>query len=153
MNEIKELNYKTLADVMTRCHTNRRYQACVVFKYRQSLNDFIKEFEGIDLGKNVYIDENYDLLEMAYSLSIQFNGESSLSFWVARDSNISGRKFNEILYETGLSDYYIYSELYPALVEYKAIDGSPLIEEFEVEPFDKEILDYLDGFNIIKEDS
>ena len=135
---------------MLRCDTYKHYQVCIVFKYAHSIREFGKALEDTDLGRRARIYKCTDPFRPE-TFKIQFNGDSNINLVTATEFDVSKHKFNEILYESGISEDYIQRELYPALVGYRSIDGSPFIEGFSVEPFDKELMDYLNGFNIITE--
>ena len=149
---VEELTYKSLANAMLRCHDNNHYQACVVFKYRQSLEEFINELKEMSFEDGVYLEIDFDPYRMTKTGLLTFRGNSSIRFVAMDDFSSRGHKYNELLYEAGMDMGYVYTELYPLLINYKAVDGSPYATELDVKPFDAELMEYLDGFKIIKEE-
>lgn len=149
---MEELTYKSLANAMLRCHDNHHYQVCVVFKYRQSLEEVISEFSSKIFAEGVYMEVDCDPYRQSKTGWLQFRGNSSICFVAMDDFNPRGRKFNELLYEAGIDMGYVYAELHPLLVQYKAVDGSPYTTELDIQPFDAELMEYLDEFKIIKEE-
>ncbi len=149
---MEELTYKSLADTMTRCHDNRRYQACVILKYKESLEQILLELSTINFDDGVHLQVDRDPYRMSIVGRLLFRGSSSIYFVAMDDFVPRGHKYNEILYEAGIDMGYVYAEMYPLLINYKAVDGSPYATELDIQPFDTELMDYLDGFKIIKEE-
>lgn len=158
MKRLRELTPETLGDVLTRCSANRNYQACIVFKDNSSILQFVEEIRISDLcgsacryfGASPVLVGDLNLHTGVPEFGILFDQNSFLEFYTAGHFNDRGCRFNEILYESGLESSYIFLKLCQVLADSEAAGGSPRMEEIEPEPFDKELLEYLDGFNVIK---
>lgn len=96
------------------------------------------------------MDVDYDPYRQSQTGWLRFRGNSSICFVTMDNFNPRGRRFNELLYEAGIDMGYVYAELQPLLIQYKAVDGSPYTTELDIQPFDTELMEYLDGFKIIK---
>lgn len=130
---------------MTQCSYNSFYEVLVVFKYRHSYKECLRVLMQDPAMR--------ELIRIRGSGAIMgFGGGSYVRFEVEGGLHGRGGRYSEILYESGLDEYYIYSELMPMLINYSPRECGPIVTH-DTEPFDKELMEYLDGFKIIEEKS
>ena len=98
---MRVLTPQTLAEAMISCSENSHYKAIIVFDNRNELREAVAELRERGGIPNV---ERMNLIRKDY-FRINFKNGSVLEFITATESNIRGKRSNQVIVSEALEEY------------------------------------------------